>query len=357
MKTSPSLRSTSGALPRLLRSFLAACVALLVTAPGTSFAQTSPELAMREFASGQVKKGVRSIGFGGDGATWGNYALVWKDAGGALVDYADTRFTNDNDFHFAAIGATTPLLWHDLAIYVIALEEGTNDVHFTAKSPGLGPTPVAVTGTGTDRALFSKIALPLGNGFSAGVLLSFEISQFDAAADANPANSIRWETKWRPSGGFGVSWQPDPRVLVGVRALLNSDDEHRSDAAGEREGMARSQELRFGMSVSPWQGALVDAGITRLHKTNRLSATESTHTQPNLGFEQALLNRRLTLRFGRDETSLTAGLSAKFAPFDLGLAYVSNMAHARVGDLFGKNSNSLFLTFGVDYLAIGRKGP
>ena len=36
----------------------------------------SPELSLREFASGQVKKGVRSIGFGGDGATWGNYSLV-----------------------------------------------------------------------------------------------------------------------------------------------------------------------------------------------------------------------------------------------------------------------------------------
>jgi hypothetical protein len=54
-------------------------------------AQAAPELAMRDFASGQVKKGVRSIGFGGDGATWGNYALVWKDAGGALADYSDTR--------------------------------------------------------------------------------------------------------------------------------------------------------------------------------------------------------------------------------------------------------------------------
>ena len=39
----------------------------------------SPELSMREFASSQIKKGVRSIGFGGDGATWGNYSLVWQD--------------------------------------------------------------------------------------------------------------------------------------------------------------------------------------------------------------------------------------------------------------------------------------
>jgi hypothetical protein len=30
----------------------------------TIFAQASPELSMRDFASGQVKKGLRSIGFG-----------------------------------------------------------------------------------------------------------------------------------------------------------------------------------------------------------------------------------------------------------------------------------------------------
>ena len=39
------------------------CVGLMAS---PSFAQTSPELAMRDFASGQIKKGVRSIGFGGD---------------------------------------------------------------------------------------------------------------------------------------------------------------------------------------------------------------------------------------------------------------------------------------------------
>jgi hypothetical protein len=65
--------------------------------PGLVRAQ-SPELAMRDFSSGQIKKGVRSIGFGGDGATWGNYSLVWKDAGTALADYGDTSYTNDNDF-------------------------------------------------------------------------------------------------------------------------------------------------------------------------------------------------------------------------------------------------------------------
>lgn len=304
---------------------------------------------MRDFASGQVKKGVRSIGFGGDGATWGNYALVWKDANTALVDYSDTSFTNDNDFHFSAVGATSPALWHDLAIYMIILDESANNVNFTTKSAGLGPGPVPVVGTGSDHALFSKISLPLGQGFSVGALLSYETSKFDAAAAATPSDTIHYATEWRPSGGFGVAWQPNPRVLLGVRALLNSDEERRTDAAGTRVGSANSQEYRLGGSVSPWTDALIDVGTTRLEKRNALSATHSIDWEPNVGFEQWFVNHRLALRFGKDEASLTAGLSWKLTPIDLGLAYVSNMAHNRVGNVFGQNSNSLFATVTLDY--------
>ena len=101
----------------------------------------SPELSMRDFSSGQIKKGVRSIGFGGDGATWGNYGLAWKDAGTVLADYGDTSYSNGNDFHFVALGATTPSLWDQLAIYLIAMREDTNDLHFNLKSPALDTGP------------------------------------------------------------------------------------------------------------------------------------------------------------------------------------------------------------------------
>src|SRR5579863_5149153 len=141
-------------LPCLTVAVIAACIWCF---PDRAQAQ-SPELSMREFSSGQIKKGVRSIGFGGDGATWGNYGLVWQDAGTALADYADTHYTNGNDFHFTAAGLTTPPLWHDLTIFLIAMSQDTNDVHFSAKSPGLGPAPVPLVGHGTDQALFSKIA-------------------------------------------------------------------------------------------------------------------------------------------------------------------------------------------------------
>ena len=116
----------------------------------------SPELSMREFASGQIKKGVRSIGFGGDGATWGNYGLVYRDAATALADVGVTDYTNGNLFTFTAVGATTPPLWHGLAIYLIALSQHAEDVRLSLSSPGLGPGPRAVIGGGADQAVFSQ---------------------------------------------------------------------------------------------------------------------------------------------------------------------------------------------------------
>ena len=57
-----------------------------------------PEISLREYAGGQVKKGVRTIGMGGDGATIGNYALVYRDAGGAILDIGVMRFSDTANF-------------------------------------------------------------------------------------------------------------------------------------------------------------------------------------------------------------------------------------------------------------------
>lgn len=331
-------------------------IAIDCTFPNRALAQ-SPELSMRDFSSGQIKKGVRSIGFGGDGATWGNYGLVWRDADTALVDYGDTHYTNGNDFHFEAVGLTSPPLWHHLAVYVIAMFQDTNQVHFKLKSPGLGPGPVSVIGKGSDRALFSKIAMPLGKGFSAGVLLAYEKSNFDATAVANAQQIVRFETDWRPSGGFGVAWQPQKRLLFGFRGLFNNDLERRTDSAGNTQGLARSQEYRLGGSVSPWKGALLDAGATRLERRNAVSGTHTVFYHPNLGFEQALLQGRMVPRFGLDETSPTAGFSYLFPPFKMEFAYVNNMAKSRVHDLFGQTSNSFLVTFTIDYHAKHSSSP
>src|SRR4249919_2845619 len=77
----------------------------------------SPEFSLREFASSQIKKGVRSIGMCGDGATWGNYSLVWRDSSTVLLDIGSTQYTNKNTFGVTAIGLTLPPLKHGITFY------------------------------------------------------------------------------------------------------------------------------------------------------------------------------------------------------------------------------------------------
>jgi hypothetical protein len=264
-----------------------------------------------------------------------------------VLDYGNTHYTNGNDFNFQAVGATSPSLWHDLAIYAIAMQQGTNDVKFIAKSPGLGPTATPVVGKGNDEAVFVKVAMPIAYGLSAGVLLSHETSQFDATSLAG--QPVKWETDWRPSGGFGVAWQSDDKKwLFGFRALYNNDFERRIDSSGVAEGLAQSQEYRLGGSYQPWQGGLIDVGATRLEKWNAIAGTHTVFYQPNLGFEQKLLDN-LTIIFGLDETSPTAGLTYRFSPFKLDISYVHDMAQARVGDLFGRTSDSILATLTFDF--------
>jgi hypothetical protein len=309
----------------------------------------SPEIAMREFSSSQIKKGVRAIGFGGDGATWGNYGLLWREADGALADYGETQLTNGNGFHFEAGGMTSPATWRRLTFYAITMAQQGNDIHLNVQSPGLGASAQPITGNGSDLGIFGKIAMPLGKGVSIGILVSHETSRFDATADANPANEIHYESEWRPSGGLGVAWQPKKRLLFGVREMVNNDMEYRTDPAGATHGEVRSTEFRLGASIAPWRGAWVDLGGTSLIRSNAQAASHGHFYHPNLGFEQELPNKHLALRFGLDETSPTTGLSLKYKRLKLDSAYVDNMGRSRVGNLFGTHSNSLLMTFTVDY--------
>ncbi|HET8725619.1 MAG TPA: hypothetical protein VFM53_15580 [Anaeromyxobacteraceae bacterium] len=333
--------------PRSLAALGAALLAAAIV-PVAAGAQ-SPELAMREFASGQVKKGVRSIGFGGDGATWGNYALVYRDAGSALVDYGRTAYTNGNVFSFTAVGVTTPDLWNGLAVYAIGLAERATDVAVDLHVPGLGPGAAPFRGDGADQALFVKAAMPVGHGVSVGVLLSYETSQFAAIPAGGEPGYVSYRTSWRPSGGFGVTWQPDERVLLGVRALFNNDWETRTDPTGLSEGLARSYEFRIGGSVSPWKGGIADLGMTVLDRSNAIAGTRSVMVGPNLGIEQNLLDGHLALRGGLDEKSATAGLSVRFSPVSLDAAFVHDMAISRVGPLFGTTNDAVLMTFTFDY--------
>jgi hypothetical protein len=305
---------------------------------------------MREFSSAQVKKGVRSLGFGGDGATWGNYPLVWKDADSALVDFGNTHYSNGNNFDFVAVGMNTPSLWHHLTIYAVAMFPNANNVRFSAQSPGLGSSAVPLIGSGTDQGIFAKIAMPLGKGFSVGGLLNYEVSRLDASTvSTRIPQQVRYETGWRPSGGFGITWEPTKRLLFGFRGLANNDLERRTDPAGLTEGIVSKTEFRLGGSVSPWDGALIDAGATRLASSNAQAGTHSIFFAPNIGFEQALLGKHLPLRGGVDETSPTAGITLKYSRYKLDTGYVHDMAKKRIGDLLGTNSQSILFTFTVDY--------
>jgi hypothetical protein len=205
-------------------------------------------------------------------------------------------------------------------------------------------------GNGADQAVFSKIAMPLGHGFSAGVLLSSELSQFSAltlAGDPLPG-AVHYATAWRPSGGAGLVWQPDPRLLFGTRVILNHDEESRTDALGTTEGLARSYELRLGGSAAPWPGGLVDLGGTALYRRNGLTGATTTTLHPNVGVEQTLLGKAVVLRAGVDETSYGGGVTLRRRPLQLDVAYVYDLGRARVGSLFGTTSNSVLATLTFD---------
>jgi hypothetical protein len=316
----------------------------------------SPELSMREFASGQIKKGVRTIGFGGDGATWGNYGLVYRAADTAVVDAGVTAYTNGNIFSFTAAGITSPQLWHGLAIYVLGLAQTATNISLPLHDAALGPVPIQTHGDGGDQLLALRLAMPLGHGFSIGIQLTYEVSHFDALYD-DGTGSIRYQTRWLPSGGLGVAWTPNDRVLVGTRIILNNDWEHRFDASGEKSGLNRSYEYRLGVSVSPWRGALIDLGGTMLDRANGIARTEALVGGANLGFEQAFWKRKLVVRGGVDECQLgigsacsaTAGLSAKGGPIDVDVAYVYDLGQARIGKTFGTHSHTALATITLDY--------
>jgi hypothetical protein len=315
----------------------------------------SPELSLREFASGQIKKGVRSIGMGGNGATWGNYALVWRDSSTALIDGGASLYSNNNTFGFTAVGVNTPNLWHGLAIYAIALSQNANNISTSLKSPGLGSEAVAVHGDGSNQAVFIKAAMPLGKGFSFGVLLSYERSQFNAIADNGTGNSVRYVTDWRPSGGFGVTWQPVKRILVGFRGLFNNDWEKRTDNKGLSEGLNSTNEYRLGVSIGLWKGALIDLGGNTRFKYNQIANARQESTQPNIGIEQNLFNRHLAIRTGLDESSQTAGFSIRFQPIVVDVAYVHDLAFARFNNLFGTTSDSFIVTLVFNYQALKKR--
>jgi hypothetical protein len=314
-------------------------------------AHAGPELALREFAGGQVKKGVRTIGMGGDGATTGNYALVYKDAGGALFDEGIVRFGDTgNLFTFSAVGFTTPTFWDDAAFYVIALGQTANGVHvwdYTKPSPAKPPS----TGNLADTSVFVKFAKPITKTLSIGFMGAYELSQASLVPDAG-GPTIRFTTSYLPSGGLGLHLHPDRHFQLGARVILNHDEETRTQGNRVASGLARSYEYRLGAAYSPWDGTLLDAGVSALDRSNGLEHTTTFAVHPTVGIEQALVPKRVWVRAGLDETTWTAGMGAAFAPFKIDLAYLYGLAAARTADVFGQKNQSVIATIAFDYASL-----
>ena len=325
--------------------------AVLLVAPA---AVAGPETALRELAGGQVKKGVRTIGMGGDGATTGNYALVYRDAGGAIFDEGIAHFLDTgNTFWFSAVGFTTPTFWDDAAFYVIALGQTGTDVHVWdvgAPSPSKPPS----TGNLSDTSVFLKFAKPITKTLSIGVMWAFELSQATLLPDAG-GPTIRYATSYLPSGGLGVHWHPNAHWQIGARVILNHDEETRTEGTSSVTGLLRSYEYRLGAAWSPWEGTLFDVGVAALDRSDEVAHTTSFQVNPTVGVEQALVRKRVWVRAGLDETTWTTGLGVHAGPFKIDLAYLWDLAAARTGDVFGSHNTSLIGTLGFDYESLVRK--
>ncbi len=311
-------------------------------------ANAGPETTLREFAGSQVKKGARTIAMGGGGATTGNYALVYREAGVAIFDQGIAHFVDTgNTFTFSAVGFTTPTFWNDAAFYIIALGQTGNGVRvwdLTAPSAKKPPS----TGNLSDTSVFIKFAKPISKTLSIGFMGAFELSQATLLPDAG-GPPIQFKTSYLPSGGLGLHWHPDDHWQFGARVILNHDHETRTQGATVATGLLRSYEYRLGGAYSPWKGTLFDIGIAALDRSNEVDHTASFAVHPTIGVEQALVPKRVWVRAGLDETTWTTGLGFTFAPFKVDLAYLYNLGAARTGDIFGQRNVSLIGTLGFDY--------
>lgn len=311
-------------------------------------ATAGPETALREFAGAQVKKGVRTIGMGGDGATTGNYALVYKDAGAAIFDEGVARFLDTGSlFTFTAVGFTTPTFWDDAAFYVIALGQNATGARVWSETAPNAKKPPS-TGNLSDASVFVKFAKPITKQLSIGFMGSFEQSQATLIPDSG-APPIAFHTSYLPSGGLGLHFHPDQHWQFGARVILNHDEETRSQDGASKSGLLRSYEYRLGGAYSPWRGTLFDVGGVALDRSNGLEHTSTFKVHAALGIEQALVARRVWVRGGLDETTWTSGMSVAFGLFKLDLAYLYDLGAARTDDVFGKRNTSVIATLGFDY--------
>ena len=184
------------------------------------------------------------------------------------------------------------------------------------------------------------------------------MSHFDALL-TDQASTIRYRTRYLPSGGLGIAWtSPHNRLLIGTRVILNNDWEERIDAVGNKQGLYRNYEYRLGHLRLALARRL---SRRRRHAARAAERRNDTHTivgGANLGVEQSFFNHHVVVRGGVDECQFglgagactpTAGLTFGGGPVGIDFAYLYNLGQARIGTLFGVRSHSVLATLNFDY--------
>jgi hypothetical protein len=327
-------------------------VAALALAVGVALSARSarggPETAMREFASSQVQKGMRALGMGGDGATQGNYSLIYRDAGTALVDYGTTYFADTgNMFHFIAAGVTTPSFWRGAAFYLVVMDEWASGLRLRVQSPAF-PEGADLVGEGSDQVVSAKFSKPLPRGFAIGITLWWERSAL-VASDPAGGGSVTYTTTYLPSAGIGLTWDATRWLLTGVRLRMANDWETRRDAITVTHGWLSTLEVRAGVSVRPWKGAILDLGYVGQWKVSEIANTRVFNHAVVAGYEQTLARDHLQLRAGWSESAPTGGLSIKVHPFKIDVVYVYRLSVDRTAGVFGQKDHTVMATLNLDY--------
>ncbi|HEY1691310.1 MAG TPA: hypothetical protein VGG39_04070 [Polyangiaceae bacterium] len=328
----------------------AVAAAVALSAP---LAHAGPEVALRAFASEATQSGVRSLGMGGDGATTGNFARMADVAGSARLDSGIARYVDTGDAaSFLAATFTTPAFWGGATLSISALSQRTTDARVWDDTPATKLEPPSLA-DGSNQEAFAVLAKPLSSTVSLGLMLSYAQSQM-TLLPLSGTPPIRYETSWLPSGGAGLLWRPSWRWELGARVTLLDDQETRDDSSGLRTGLLREYDARLGGGWSPWRGTRIDAGFvartqgSAVDDSLRLPST-SFKVFPTVGVEQALVRSRVWARAGLDERSATTGLSFHARPIVVDVAYVYDLALARIDDVFGRRDASLLASIRFDY--------
>jgi hypothetical protein len=308
----------------------------------------SPELSIRAIAADEIVLGIRAVAIGSDAAVAGNPALTFHETGTASIDVALARFKGGNTFTSVIVEATTPAFAYGLTIRIAG---ATSDASSTQLSLASIAVPGTYKGGGNSRGFWITAAMPLGAGFSAGLVAAYDVAEFSATAPGN-GGFATYQTQWWPTGGLGLTWQPDPHLVVGAQASIATDTEVRVDAAGTVQGLDRDDAFSLGAAGSLWPGGLVELGGSYTWQSNDLAVSRGGRFGLHTGIEQSFFDRLLEIRAGLADLSPRAGVALRISPLRLDVCYAYDLAIENIGSVFGSHSHTVMARISLDYRAL-----